>query len=127
MTNAKFLILAGLLGIGIVAGLAQAQSGAVSGALADGSVGEKADGYLGIRGSVSAAVRGEVESINIKRRAVYTDLAAKRGVSVEAMAAATACKTLPALAVGRAFQLDGGAWQVRGGGDPAPKPGNCPG
>src|SRR3546814_6510524 len=53
-----------------------------------------ADGYLGVKGSVAAAVKAEVDSINIKRRAAYTDLAAKRGVTVADMAAATGCKTL---------------------------------
>lgn len=104
----------------------QAQTAPVSAALADGTVGEKADGYLGIRGSVAANVRAEVESINIKRRAAYTQRAASRGVSVEAVAAATGCKTLSGVAAGRAYQLDDGVWRVRGAGDPAPVPGNCP-
>ena len=98
MTRKLLMIVAGaavVLATGLVASApARAQSGAVAAAMAEGAVGEQADGYLGIAGSVSAAVRAEVESINIKRRAAYTDLASKRGVTVQDMAAATGCQTL---------------------------------
>ncbi|NNM75474.1 DUF1318 domain-containing protein [Sphingomonas sp. ID1715] len=119
-----------LIGLGAVAllglgGVALAQGGAVSAAVAAGQVGERADGYLGIRGSVGADVRAEVEQINIKRRALYTQRATDRGVAVEAIAAATACQALQRVGVGQAYNL-GGGWAVRGAGDPAPKPGNCP-
>ena len=107
-------------------GIARAQSGAVAAAIQQGAVGERADGYLGIRGSASEAVRAEVEQINIKRRAVYTERAQQRGVSVEVVAAATGCQTLKRVGVGQAYSLDGSSWQVRGAGDPAPVPGNCP-
>src|SRR3546814_18857662 len=80
-----------------VAGTAMAQSSAVAQAMAAGTVGEQADGYLSVKGSVAAAVKAEVDSINIKRRAAYTDLAAKRGVTVYDMAAATGAKTLSSL------------------------------
>ena len=57
----KLTIIAGAVAATIVAaaaGVALAQSGgAVSAALADGTVGEQADGYLGIRGKVSDEVR----------------------------------------------------------------------
>lgn len=109
-------------------GYALAQSGAVSAALAAGTVGEQADGYLGIRGSVSGDVKAEVEAINIKRRDAYTDLAAKRGVSVAAAAAATGCKTLSTrVGPGQAYRLLDGSWKVRSGGAPVELPGNCPG
>jgi uncharacterized protein YdbL (DUF1318 family) len=126
--QAKFMMIAGALAIAAVGVTqAQAQSSAVAAAIAQGIVGEKADGYLGFRGSPSAAVRAEVDSINIKRRAVYTERAAARGVSVEAVAAATGCKTLSTrVQAGHAYQLEGGGWQVRGAGDPPPVPGNCP-
>lgn len=106
-------------------GVALAQGGAVQAAIAAAQVGERADGYLGVRGSVSAQVRDEVDQINIKRRALYTSRASERGVAVEAIAAATACQTLPRTAAGHAYNA-GGGWAVRGAGDPAPKPGGCP-
>ncbi|RJF85467.1 YdbL family protein [Sphingomonas cavernae] len=110
-----------------VAGVARAQSGAVSAALASGDVGEQADGYLGFRNPPSAALKSEVDAINIKRRAAYTDLAAKRGVSVSDMAAATGCQTLTSkVGPGRAYRLTDGVWRVREGGAPVPKPDYCP-
>jgi uncharacterized protein YdbL (DUF1318 family) len=95
----KILMIAAGAAVALATGLAmtapaRAQSSAVAAAMADGAVGEQADGYLGIAGSVSPAVRSEVESINIKRRAAYTDLAGKRGVTVQDVAAATGCQTL---------------------------------
>lgn len=117
----------GVAGLALLAwgGVAWAQSGAVSAAIAAGQVGERADGYLGVRGSVGADVRAEVEQINIKRRALYTSRAQQRGVAVEAIAVATGCQALQRVGVGQAYNL-GGGWAVRGAGDPAPKPGNCP-
>lgn len=103
-----------------------AQAGAVAAAMDAGTVGARADGYLGVAGSVSADVRAQVEQINIKRRALYTDKAAARGVSVEEIAAATGCQTLKRVSPGRAYSLDGSSWRVRGAGDPPPSAGNCP-
>jgi uncharacterized protein YdbL (DUF1318 family) len=98
------------------AGLAIAQSaGLVSEALADGSVGEQADGYLGIRGSASGELRAEVDAINIKRRAAYTQRAAQKGATVKEVAAAVGCETLATrVASGRAYLLPDGVWRVKG-------------
>jgi uncharacterized protein YdbL (DUF1318 family) len=119
-------IILGLGGLALLAwgGVALAQA-SVSAAIAAGQVGERADGYLGIRGSVADAVKAEVEQINIKRRALYTQRAAERGVAVEAIAAATACQAMQRVGVGQAYNL-GGGWAIRGAGDPPPKPANCP-
>lgn len=111
------LLGAALLGAGLLVTRAHAQTPAVSSALAEGSVGEQSDGYLGINGAVSADVRSGVEAINIKRRAAYTDLAAKRGVTVADMAAATGCQTLASrVKQGQSYRIAGGAWQVKGAG-----------
>lgn len=124
----KLLLLAGIALVATVGvtRIAYAQSPVVSAAISEGVVGEKADGYLGLRGAASAAVKAEVESINIRRRALYTERATQRGVSVEAIAAATGCRTLAKVGVGQAYQSADGGWQVRAAGDPAPVPGNCP-
>ena len=98
------------------AGFAIAQSaGLVSEALADGSVGEQADGYLGIRGTASGDLRAEVDAINIKRRAAYTQRAAQKGATVKEVAAAVGCETLATrVASGRAYLLPDGVWRVKG-------------
>lgn len=107
------VILAG----GVASRRAEAQTPDVTAAISAGTVGEQSDGYLGVNGSVSADVRSGVDAINIKRRAAYTDLAAKRGVTVADMAAATGCQTLAGrVKQGQAYRIAGGAWQTKGGG-----------
>ena len=122
-----FAIIAAALTLSLgVAGIAYAQAGGVSAAKAAGQVGEQADGYMGIRGTVSAAVRAEVESINIKRRAAYTELAGQRGVTVKDVAAATGCETLAKrVGTGQAYQLRDGVWRVREGAGPIDLPDYC--
>jgi uncharacterized protein len=107
---------AGLLLAAGAATFAVAQSTSlVSTALADGSVGEQADGYMGIKGAASAALKAEVDAINIKRRAAYTQLAAQRGVTIKDVAAAIGCETLTSrVAAGRAYQLTDGVWRTKG-------------
>lgn len=110
--NAKSkFVLAAMLAIG-VAGAAHAQS--VASALESGDVGEQADGYLGVAGSVPAGVRAQVEQINIKRRDAYTALAAKRGVTVQEAAASVGCQALTRLRDGQAYRIAGG-WQKKSG------------
>ncbi len=80
------LILAAGIGLGAVLGTTTAFAmlqDASAQLRASGQVGEQADGYLGLVGSAPAAVRAQVDSVNIKRRAYYTDLAAKRGAKIE--------------------------------------------
>ena len=115
----KALFIAAALGV-VATGLvlsapARAQSGVVAQAMASGTVGEQSDGYLGIAGSVGADVRAEVEAINIKRRAAYTDLAGKRGVTVADVAAATGCQTLSSrVKTGQVYRIGSGPWQTKG-------------
>ena len=108
-------------------GIALAQASGISAALADGTVGEKADGYMDFRGTPSSALRAEVDAINIKRRAAYTQLAAQRGVTVRDVAAAIGCETLTSrVAQGRAYQLPDGVWRVKGA-TPIALPSYCAG
>jgi uncharacterized protein YdbL (DUF1318 family) len=125
MKRSKIILGAAGLALMALGGVASAQDSPVAAAINAGQVGERADGYLGVRGDVSGAVRAEVEQINIKRRALYTQRAAERGVAVEAIAAATACQAMKRVGVGHAYSL-GTGWSVRGAGDPPPAPGNCP-
>lgn len=117
----KTIFIAAALGV-IATGLVlsapvRAQVSAVAQAMANGTVGEQSDGYLGIVGTVSASVHDEVDAINIKRRAAYTDLASKRGVTVADMAAATGCQTLAnRVKPGQAYRIGTGPWQTKGAG-----------
>ncbi|MCI4589246.1 YdbL family protein [Sphingobium sp. BYY-5] len=126
MLKPKLMIAAVALASGfMMTAPVRAQSGAVVAAMSAGTVGEQADGYLGIAGSVGADVRSEVESINIKRRAAYTQLAGQRGVTVQDVAAATGCQTLSnRVKQGQAYRIGAGAWQTKGAG-PIALPSYC--
>ncbi len=125
----KTKIISGIVGLALAgaAGLAIAQTATpLSAALSDGSVGEQADGYMGFRSAPSSTIRAEVDAINIKRRAAYTQLAQQRGVTIKEVAAAVGCETLAKrVAVGRAYQLPDGAWRVRKAGEDIALPAYC--
>lgn len=105
-------------------GAAHAQSADLQAAMADGIVGEKADGYLGLAKAAPAEIKAKVDAINIRRRAAYTPEAARRGVTLEEWAAAIGCKTLSGrVANGQAYQLSDGVWRVKSG--PIALPATC--
>jgi hypothetical protein len=122
------LILAAGIGLGAVLGTTTAYAmlqDASAQLRASGQVGEQADGYLGLVGSAPAAVRAQVDSVNIKRRAYYTDLAAKRGAKIEEVAATTACELFRTkVAQGQYYRLPDGVWRQRDSA-PIPLPGYC--
>ena len=130
MTHRIKIIAAAAVGVALAAGalvsVAQAQASAVAAAIDAGTIGEQADGYLGLRGSVSAGITAQVEAINIKRRAGYTQLAEQRGVTVKDVAAAVGCQTLAnRVGSGEAYQLRDGVWRVRNGNAPIDLPDYC--
>jgi uncharacterized protein len=129
MMSRSKLIAAATIVLALAAGavsIARAQVSAIAAAIDAGTVGEQADGYLGVRGTVTAAIRSEVEAINIKRRAGYTQLAEQRGVTVKDVAAAVGCKTLAnRVGAGEAYMLRDGVWRVRNGNTPIDLPDYC--
>lgn len=77
-----------------------------------GLIGERYDGYLGlVTANPPAELRRQVGAINIRRRALYSDLAAKRGVSPEEVGITTACSLLRRLSVGEYYLLGEGGWR----------------
>ena len=93
---------------------------------ASGKVGEQADGYLGVVGSADASLRAQVDAVNIKRRAYYTDLAAKRGAKIEEVAATTGCELLRTkVAPGQFYRAADGSWHQRDAGAPVRLPSYC--
>ena len=74
-------------------------------------VGESASGYLGYpKGSADPNVQREVREINLKRKAVYTDLANKSGVTVDGAAAITGEKLVARAPRGQCVQNKSGQW-----------------
>jgi uncharacterized protein YdbL (DUF1318 family) len=114
-----------LLLLAILAAPAMAQTAAVDAARAAGQVGERYDGYIGVASPVSSAVRNQVASINIKRRSLYSNLAAQRGVSPSDVGITAGCQLLARVAVGEAYLLADGAWRRRAPGQAVALPDYC--
>lgn len=108
-----------------VAPAATAQTPAIDAARAAGQVGERYDGYIGISGAASATVRSQVATINIRRRALYSNLATARGASPQDVGITAGCQLLARIGVGHAYMLGDGAWRRRATGQPAPVPDYC--
>lgn len=128
MTRRMKLILAASLGLAVAAGgtVAYAQQDASASLRASGKAGEQADGYMGVVGSAGADIRSQVDAVNIKRRAFYTDLAAKRGAKIEEVAATTACEILASkVGPGQYYRGTDGVWRQREGNAPVPRPSYC--
>ncbi len=117
MTRRKRMTAA--LGVGalvLAAGSAWAQADDNASLRVSGAVGEQSDGYLGIVGQASPAIRDQVNAINIKRRALYTDLARQRGVTIQEVGVATGCKLLSSkVGQGDNYRLPDGEWRKRQG------------
>lgn len=107
--------------------LAQAADPVVETAREAGTVGEQSDGYLGVRNGGTPDLVRRVNQINIQRRAVYTDTAAaKSGVTVVDVAAATACQLFKSrVAPNQYYRTANGEWQQRPGSAPVPLPPYC--
>ena len=93
---------------------------------ATGLVGEQYDGYLGLVGSAPPRIRAQMDAINIRRRAHYTDLAGRRGAQVEEVALATGCEIFAArVGPGQYYLLPDMIWRRREGDEPVPRPSYC--
>jgi uncharacterized protein YdbL (DUF1318 family) len=118
---------AALLGLTAAAGVAQAQARdpAYAAARAAGQVGEKMDGYLGVVGGGSEALRKMVDDLNIKRRAVYSQKAQAQHATVEEYAFTSGCLLIAQTTPGEKYQAPDGSWQTRGSGAPR-RDSRCP-
>ena len=108
-----------------VAAAAAAQS-AYFDARAAGQVGERFDGYLGYpQAQPVTQARSQTEALNIRRRALYSDLAQRRGVSPQEVGITAGCTLLARVGVGESYMLADGQWRRRQPGQPAPVPDYC--
>jgi uncharacterized protein YdbL (DUF1318 family) len=104
---------------------AQQSAGAIVAARQAGQVGERFDGYLGYVSVPSPALRRQVDTTNIRRRALYTNLASRRGVLPQDVGVTAACLLLGNVAVGEFYLLSDGRWRRRMPGQRAQLPGHC--
>jgi len=130
--NSNFLakVLGPVVALGVAAGLtggAMAQDAFLDQARAAGEIGEQADGYVGAVKGASGDLKARIDQINIKRKAAYTQLAEKRGVSVNEVAAATACELFQSrVGPGQFYRTESGQWVQRQGNAPVQMPSYCP-
>lgn len=123
--NSSFAaIAAAAIMIGGFSTMADAQNNEVRQAIAQGVVGETAAGYLGFAQTPFAALRAQVDAINLGRRSAFADLAQQRGTTRQQVAAETACNRLASVNPGQVYQLRDGVWQMRGSA-PVPTPDYC--
>ena len=109
----------------VTAAPALAQTPAVNAARAAGAVGERYDGYIGVAAPVIGAVRSQVATINLRRRSLYSNLAAAKGVSPQDVGITAGCQLLARVAIGEAYMLNDGAWRRRAPGQAVPLPNYC--
>ena len=124
MSSFGRLLIAGAL-LGAAAPAVSQNSPNIVAARQAGAVGERYDGYLGYTATASPEVRRQVGAINIKRRSLYTDLATRRGATVQEVGIAAGCELLGSVRPGEAYLLSDNAWRTRAAGEAAPVPSYC--
>ena len=121
--NFRAIAILGSLLVGSVPSIAQTPI--VDAARAAGAVGERYDGYVGIAAPVTPAVRSGVAAINIKRRSLYSNLAASKNVSPSEVGVTAGCQLLARVGVGETYMWADGKWRRRAAGQAAPVPDYC--
>ena len=115
-----------LAGAMLLATLGNAQeSASIVQARGAGVIGERFDGYLGFVTTPSEALRRQVNSINIRRRALYANLARQKGVTTEEVGITATCTLFTRIPVGGYYLTSDRGWLRRGAGQAAPRPAYC--
>lgn len=90
---------------------AHAADPAIERAIANGVVGERADGFLGlVKGSADAEVQRKVNEVNVKRRSLYERLSRETGTTVQQVGIITGEKQIAKAAAGTYYMNSGGKW-----------------
>jgi len=114
MHKALVPVLAATAALVLVASPALAQRDpAYAAARAAGQVGEKMDGYLGIVGAPTAALKTMVDDLNIKRKAVYAQQAQAQHATVEEYALTAGCLAIARTVPWEKYQAPDGSWATR--------------
>ena len=95
-------------------GIGPAQAGPLEDAKAEGLVGERIDGYLGVVDSgAPGSVKSLVNQINAEREAKYADIAKKQGAPVAAVAQIAGTKLIQRAPKGEYVMGANGRWQQK--------------
>lgn len=116
---------AAMIGLALVAPASAQRDPAYEAARADGSIGEKPDGYLAVVSGGDGQLQKMVSDINLKRKQVYTDRAAAEGSTVEQFAFTAGCNTIARTKPGEKYQAPDGSWKTRDAGPPV-RDARCP-
>ena len=115
-----------VIGAAMVVAPASAQESAAGAeARRAGVVGERYDGYLGFVARPAESLRRQVNAINIHRRALYSDLARRKGVSTQEVGITATCTLFARIPVGGYYLPSDRGWLRRGVGQAAPRPAYC--
>ena len=125
MTSLRLAIVIAAAALPSAAALAQ-PSGDLAASRKAGIVGERYDGYMGFAATPPDTVHRQVGAINIRRRSLYTGLAARRRVTVQVAGIAVGCEMLARVAVGEVYMLSDGVWRRRDPGETVALPAHCP-
>ena len=117
--------IASLLALALAAPAVAQPLSSLAGAIQSGQVGERFDGYMGFAVAPSAEVRRQVLGINIRRRNLYLELAARRNLTAQVVGVATACQLFGQLSPGEAYLLSDNVWRRWVPGQPKPVPEQC--
>ncbi len=116
MKTLRNAVLALVVAVGAVGMAPAAFAGdpVIEAALEAGTIGERADGYLGVVGSADAETIRKVQDINNRRRAAYEEKAAETGTTVEQVALVTGEKLIARAreTVGKVYMDESGEWQT---------------
>ena len=93
-------------------GIGPAQAGPLEDAKAEGLVGERIDGYVGVVDSgAPGSVKSLVDQINAEREAKYAEIAKKQGAPVAAVAQIAGTKLIERAPKGEYVMGANGQWQ----------------
>jgi uncharacterized protein YdbL (DUF1318 family) len=109
----------------VAAPAAVAQNASLAQAYAAGQIGERYDGYIGVAAPVTAAVRSQVSTINIRRRTIYSNFAGQKRVAPHEVGITAGCNLLAGVQVGEVYMLADGAWRRRAPGQDVQMPDYC--
>ena len=121
--NKLLLPLLAFLSLAVPASAPAQDPAAILAARRAGLIGERYDGYVGlVSPGASAELRRQVAALNIRRRSLYSSLAARRGVSPEEVGITAACSLLRRVGVGEYYLPGQGGWtRVVPGRSPVPR------
>ena len=94
---------------------AQQRDPAYAAARANGEVGEKMDGYLGLvdEAGASPALVALVKNLNMQRKEIYFQQAQEEHVTPQEYGISAGCKQIARTVPGERYQAPDGSWKVR--------------